>query len=670
MRRRRLLTTLSIKLNYPLAIESKLSSGRCRAHCRFKEKKTSPMPLLTLRKIKLGFGGPPLLDGVDLQIEPGERLCLVGRNGTGKSTLLHVLSGELVPDEGDVVRSQGLVVARLGQEVPMGVEADVFDVVAGGLGAQGALLTEYHEVSHRLATSGDEALLQRLESVQERLEAENGWQLNQRVETALSKLSLDGDAAFGELSGGLKRRVMLARALVSEPDLLLLDEPTNHLDIDAIKWLEEFLAGFSGTLLFITHDRAFLQRLATRIVELDRGQLTSWPGDYATYLCRKAEALEAEARQQANFDKKLAREEAWIRQGIKARRTRNEGRVRGLQELRKERQGRRERVGTARIQLDDAERSGKIVTEVDNVSHGYQGHTLIRDFTTTIFRGDRIGLIGPNGVGKTTLLKILLGELQPDQGQVKPGTRLEVAYFDQYRAQLDETATVIDNVGEGRDMVTVGGQSRHVMSYLQDFLFAPQRCRSPVSTLSGGERNRLLLAKLFLKPANVLVMDEPTNDLDVETLELLEERLYEFSGTLLLVSHDRAFLDNVVTSTLVFEGDGQIGEFVGGYEEWLRQRKTPRRVGKRSEPSVKARPAEPERPDARKLSYKEQRQLDALPQRIEELEGEIDAIHQEMAGSDFYRADSERIAEIKARLEALENELSTAYQRWESLESA
>ncbi|WP_303901367.1 ATP-binding cassette ATPase Uup [Thiohalomonas denitrificans] len=628
------------------------------------------MPLLTLRKIKLGFGGPPLLDGVDLQIEPGERLCLVGRNGTGKSTLLHVLSGELVPDEGDVVRSQGLVVARLGQEVPMGVEADVFDVVAGGLGAQGALLTEYHEVSHRLATSGDEALLQRLESVQERLEAENGWQLNQRVETALSKLSLDGDAAFGELSGGLKRRVMLARALVSEPDLLLLDEPTNHLDIDAIKWLEEFLAGFSGTLLFITHDRAFLQRLATRIVELDRGQLTSWPGDYATYLCRKAEALEAEARQQANFDKKLAREEAWIRQGIKARRTRNEGRVRGLQELRKERQGRRERVGTARIQLDDAERSGKIVTEVDNVSHGYQGHTLIRDFTTTIFRGDRIGLIGPNGVGKTTLLKILLGELQPDQGQVKPGTRLEVAYFDQYRAQLDETATVIDNVGEGRDMVTVGGQSRHVMSYLQDFLFAPQRCRSPVSTLSGGERNRLLLAKLFLKPANVLVMDEPTNDLDVETLELLEERLYEFSGTLLLVSHDRAFLDNVVTSTLVFEGDGQIGEFVGGYEEWLRQRKTPRRVGKRSEPSVKARPAEPERPDARKLSYKEQRQLDALPQRIEELEGEIDAIHQEMAGSDFYRADSERIAEIKARLEALENELSTAYQRWESLESA
>ncbi|SCZ50048.1 ATP-binding cassette ATPase Uup [Thiohalomonas denitrificans] len=628
------------------------------------------MPLLTLRKIKLGFGGPLLLDGVDLQIEPGERVCLVGRNGTGKSTLLHILSGELIPDEGDVVRSEGLVVARLGQEVPMGVDSDVFDVVAGGLGAQGALLTEYHEVSHRLAASGGEALLQRLQSVQERLEAEGGWQLNQRVETALSKLSLDGDAAFGELSGGLKRRVMLARALVTEPDLLLLDEPTNHLDIDAIRWLEEFLSGFSGALLFITHDRAFLQRLATRIVELDRGQLTSWPGDYATYLRRKSEALEAEARQQANFDKKLAREEAWIRQGIKARRTRNEGRVRGLQELRKERQGRRERVGTARIQLDDAERSGKIVTEVENVSHGYQGHTLIRDFTTTIFRGDRIGLIGPNGVGKTTLLKILLGELQPDQGQVKPGTRLEVAYFDQYRAQLDETATVIDNVGEGRDMVTVGGQSRHVMSYLQDFLFAPQRCRSPVSTLSGGERNRLLLAKLFLKPANVLVMDEPTNDLDVETLELLEERLYEFSGTLLLVSHDRAFLDNVVTSTLVFEGDGRIGEYVGGYEEWLRQRKTPKRVEKRPAPTAKPHPAGQEKTDSRKLSYKEQRQLDALPQRIEELEGQIDAIHHEMADPDFYRAPNQHIAETKARLEALEDELSDAYRQWESLESA
>ncbi len=627
------------------------------------------MSLLTLRNVKLGFGGPLLLDGVDLQIEPGERVCLVGRNGTGKSTLLHILSGELIPDDGEVVRRQGLVVARLGQEVPMDVEAEVFDVVAGGLGDHGALLKEYHEVSHRLASSGDEALLRRLENVQHRLEAEGGWQLNQRVETVLSRLSIGGDVAFGELSGGLKRRVMLARALVTEPDLLLLDEPTNHLDIDAITWLEEFLAGFSGALLFITHDRAFLQRLATRIVELDRGQLTSWPGDYTTYTRRKAEALEAEARQQANFDKKLAQEEAWIRQGIKARRTRNEGRVRGLQALRKERMARRERLGTARIQLDDAERSGKIVAEVENVTHGYQGRTLVRDFTTTLFRGDRIGLIGPNGVGKTTLLKILLGELKPDGGQVKLGTRLEVAYFDQYRAQLDETATVLDNVAEGREMVTIGGQSRHVMSYLQDFLFAPQRCRSPVASLSGGERNRLLLAKLFLKPANVLVMDEPTNDLDVETLELLEERLYDFSGTLLLVSHDRAFLDNVVTSTLVFEGDGRIGEYVGGYEDWLRQRKEPETVEKKPTTAAKPSGSRREKSDSRKLSYRDKRELDALPQRIEALENQIDAIQGEMAKPEFYQADGERIAEARARLEAMENELTDAYARWESLES-
>jgi len=628
------------------------------------------MALLTLRNVSLSFGGPPLLDGIDLQIEPGERLCLVGRNGTGKSTLMKLLNEELHADSGEVVRRQGLKVARLTQEVPADLRGEVFDVIAGGLGEQGALLAEYHHVSQQLA-DGDEKLLAKLERIQHELEACDGWQLNQRVEAVVSRLSLPAESEFADLSGGLKRRVLLARELVSEPDLLLLDEPTNHLDVAAIDWLEEFLLGWGGSLLFITHDRMFLQKLATRIIELDRGQLTSWPGDYETYLKRKAEALEAEAQQNALFDKRLAQEEAWIRQGIKARRTRNEGRVRALKAMREERRERRERTGKVKVEVTEAERSGKVVIEATNIGMAYEGRTLFHDFSTAIMRGDRIGILGPNGVGKTTLLQVLLGKLPPQQGKVKLGTNLEVAYFDQYRAQLDEEATVVDNVAEGSDKVTINGKDKHIMGYLQDFLFSPERARSPVRSLSGGERNRLLLAKLFTKPANLLVMDEPTNDLDVETLELLEELLLDYQGTLLLVSHDRAFLNNVVTSTIAFEGKGELHEYVGGYDDWLRQRRTPQ-----EQEAKKSAAAPPPKPKAEnksaakpvKLSYKDQRELDALPKRIDELEGEIEALHATMADPGFYQQDGAVIAETKEKLEKLEGELSVSFERWEALE--
>lgn len=627
------------------------------------------MALVTLRNIRLGFGGPALLDGVDLAVEPGERVCLIGRNGTGKSTLLKVLSGELQPDDGEVVCRQGANVARLVQEVPEDAPGTVFDVVAEGLGEVGSLLADYHEVSHRLA-AGEHGLLSQLERIQHQLESAGGWQLDQRVETVLSKLSLDGDAAFAGLSGGLKRRVTLARALVRQPDLLLLDEPTNHLDIDAIAWLEEFLAAYDGTLLFITHDRAFLRRLATRIVELDRGRLTSYPGNYDTYLRNKEAALAAEEHQNAEFDKALAREETWIRQGIKARRTRNEGRVRALKQMREQRKARRERLGEARLQLAEAERSGKLVVEARDVSFGYGDRPVIRHLSTTILRGDKVGIIGPNGAGKSTLLKLLLGQLEPDAGSIRFGTRLEVAYFDQHRSRLDPDATVLDTVAEGREQVDIGGRQRHVISYLQDFLFSPDRCRSPVRSLSGGERNRLLLARLFLQPANALVMDEPTNDLDVETLELLESLLVEYAGTLLLVSHDRAFLDNVVTSTLAFEGEGRVNDYVGGYEDWLRQRAAPPVTSKKaSKPADKPKPVAAEKPRTRKLSYKEQRELEALPGHIESLETEQAELQQRMADPAFYQQDREAIAEATSRLEALEQELAAAYGRWETLEA-
>jgi ATP-binding cassette subfamily F protein uup len=627
------------------------------------------MPLITLRNIQLSYGGPLLLDHLDLSIEAGERICLIGRNGEGKSTLMKLIADEVRADDGEREVQQGAVIRRLTQDVPTDTSGSVFEVVASGLGELGTLVKNYHEVSHQLAISGDEALLDKLARAQQELEAADGWQTEQRVETTISKLSLNPDINFASLSGGLKRRVLLARALVQEPDLLLLDEPTNHLDIESIDWLEEFLLGYKGTLLFVTHDRAFLRKLATRIIELDRGQLTSWPGDYDNYLRRKEEQLNAEEKANARFDKKLAQEEVWIRQGIKARRTRNEGRVRALKSMREQLKQRRSRQGTASMALQEAERSGKLITEAEHINYAWDGNPIIRDFSTTILRGDRIGIIGPNGVGKTTLIKVLLGELTPDSGTLKLGHRLEVAYFDQLRATLDENKTVADNVADGHEKVDINGTTKHIISYLQDFLFTPDRTRQPVRALSGGERNRLLLAKLFAKPSNVLVMDEPTNDLDIETLELLEDLLMEYKGTLLLVSHDRAFINNVVTSTLAFEEDGLIHEYVGDYDDWLRQR--PELTSKKQEASQETRQDKPSKAGTekpKKLSYKDQRELDQLPQKIETLETEVEELQEQMSQPDFYQQDSSQISEAQTRLEQLENELSVCYERWELLE--
>ncbi len=628
-------------------------------------------PLLTLRGVSLAYGHVPLLDGVDLAIEAGERLGLLGRNGTGKSTLLKVVAGIAEPDEGEIRRPDGLRIAMLEQDLPAGGEGSVFDVVAGGLAAVGERVRAYHHALRALEQAHTPANLQALERAQQALEAVDGWRLEQRVATVISRLGLPADRDMAALSGGLQRRVLLARALVSEPELLLLDEPTNHLDIDGIAWLEEFLLGFDGALLFITHDRAFLQRLATRILELDRGHPTSWPGDYANYLRRREERLHAEAKANERFDKRLQQEEVWIRQGIKARRTRNEGRVRALEQMRRERAARREQAGQARLALEAAERSGKLVAEVENATVRFGERAVIRDFSTRILRGDRIGIIGPNGAGKTTLIRLLLGELQPDRGQVRLGSKLQVAYFDQSRAQLDPEKTVLDNLNQGSDVVTVNGRQKHVISYLQDFLFAPERVRSPVRSLSGGERNRLLLARLFTRPANLLVMDEPTNDLDVETLELLEELLLDYPGTLLLVSHDRVFLDNVVTSTLVFEGDGRIGEHVGGYRDWQawkagQKPAAPAATAGKPEPKPAARPGRVS--PGRKRSYKEQRELEALPGRIEELEIRQGELQERVADPAFYKQDGEAIAATLAELERINQDLEAAYERWAELE--
>ena len=625
------------------------------------------MSLIHIRDLKLGFGGPPLLDGIDLRIEAGERICLVGRNGSGKSTLMNLIAGRLQPEDGLIERRQGLRVALLDQSVPELAGDTVFDVAARGLGDSGELLARYHHLSLVLAQQQDPALLAELERTQHALEAGHGWNAQQRVDSVLSRLGLPADSPFESLSGGLKRRTLLARALVEEPDLLLLDEPTNHLDIEAIEWLEEFLPGFGGTLLFVTHDRRFLQRLATRIVDLDRGRLTDWPGDYQGYLQRKQAWLDSEARQEAEFDKKLAREEAWIRQGIKARRTRNEGRVRALQQLREQRRARRTQAGSANFRKLEVERSGRLVIEAEDVSFGFGDRPLVREFSTTILRGDKIGIIGPNGVGKSTLINLLLGRLAPDSGHVRLGTKLDVAYFDQLRGQLSEDRSVIDNLADGRQQVTVNGRQRHVISYLQDFLFAPDRLHTPVRALSGGERNRLLLARLFSQPANLLVLDEPTNDLDIDTLELLEELLVNYEGTLLLVSHDRVFLDNVVTSTLVFEGDGHIGEYVGGYQDWLRQRQAPKTTKAVPTPREHKATQAPRR-QTRKPGYREQRELAALPARIEELEQRQVALHEAMADPDFYRRDGAEIAAAKEELEQVEQALEEAYRRWEELE--
>ncbi len=625
------------------------------------------MTLVSLQNVNVSFGGPLLLEGIDLSIDRGERVCLVGRNGAGKSTILRLLAGEVKRDTGKIVYQQGVRIALLAQEVPQDITGRVFDVVAAGLGEQGKLLAEYHTISSRLAREHSDILLAELESTQHKLEAAGSWQRELKIETILSRLKLPADAEFSELSGGLKRRVLLAKAIAGEPDLLLLDEPTNHLDIDSIAWLEEFLLEFSGTLLFVTHDRMLLRKLATRIIDLDRGRLTSWPGDYKTYIERKQATLDAEAAENAKFDKKLAAEEAWIRQGIKARRTRNEGRVRALKELRRIRSERREMSGPVKMQVQEAERTGKLVVEAENVSYGYNCSTIIRDFSTTIIRGDKVGVIGQNGAGKTTLLKILLGKLTPQQGDIKHGTKLEVAYLDQHRAQLDDEKTVQDNVANDSDYVTVNGSRRHVIGYLQDFLFTPERARSPVKVLSGGERNRLLLARIFTKPSNVLVLDEPTNDLDIETLDLLEELLMDYSGTVLLVSHDRAFLNNVATSTLVFEGEGRVNEYVGGYDDWLWQRNTAAAVEpvKTTEKKERFRPA---REKPRKLSFKELKELEALPRRIEALEEEQRQIHASMADPTFYRQSGDKVGAMKSRLEELAHALEEAYQRWEELE--
>jgi ATP-binding cassette subfamily F protein uup len=628
------------------------------------------VPLITLKKIQLSYGSAPLLDGVDLAIEKGERICLLGRNGAGKSTLMKVILGELTPDDGERVVAGGVKLARLIQEVPVGMVGSVFDVVADGIGELAGKLKAYHHISHQLAESGDEGLLDQLARAQHELEAADGWQLEQRVETVISRLELDTDSEFSQLSGGLKRRVLLAQALVTEPDLLLLDEPTNHLDIEAIDWIEAFLLNYPGAILFVTHDRAFLRRLATRILELDRGRLTDWPGDYANFLRRKAERLNAEVQANERFDKKLAQEEVWIRQGIKARRTRNEGRVRALKAMREERLQRREQAGQAKMQLSAGERSGKLVVEVEDISYAWQEKPVIRDLSTTIMRGDRVGIIGPNGSGKTTLLNLLLGKLQPDRGSVKLGTNLQVAYFDQLRGQLNEEESVQDNVGGGSDKVEIGGRSKHIIGYLQDFLFTPERARAPIKALSGGERNRLLLAKLFTKPANVLVLDEPTNDLDVETLELLEELLVDYDGTLLLVSHDREFLDNAVTSCLVFEGGGRVAEYVGGYSDWETARKRIKQPDKVvcAASKVKSSTGAPKK-KSEKLSYKDQQELDELPQRIEALETELDTLQTRMSDPELYRNQGDLVAQLQQQTTRLETELEQAYERWESLES-
>ena len=633
------------------------------------------MPLLTLDSVALAYGHLPLFEHASLQIDPGERIALIGRNGTGKSSLLKVIAGEVPPDAGAIWRAPGLRVSRLDQDVPLTGTRSVFDEIASGLGELGALVGRYHDAAVRVAeTSGaaHDRALEALGALQHELEERDGWSLEQKVELVVSRLALPADRPVGELSGGWRRRALLGKALVSQPDLLLLDEPTNHLDIDAIRWLEDYLQSFAGALLFVTHDRAFLANLATRIVELDRGTLTSWPGTYATYLQKKAAALENEVRDLARLDKKLAQEEAWLRQGVKARRTRNEGRVKALMELRATRAAHREQPGAVRMGLETSDASGKLVFEAKGVSKSLGGAFVIRDFSQRIVRGDRIGLIGPNGSGKTTLLRLLVGDLEPDAGTVKQGARLEIAYYDQQREQLDPDATVADSVNDGNTTVSPGGQPRHVIGYLADFLFPRERAASPVKSLSGGERNRLLLARLFAKPANVLVLDEPTNDLDIETLELLEELIGNFDGTVLLVSHDRAFLDNIVTSTLAFEGQGRVTEFVGGYEDYVRQRRTP--VAASASESI----PKPQLPTPKegtegaripkKLSYKESRELEALPSRIEALEAEIAALRAESESAEFYKAGAERIREVLARIGEAGKELESTLARWMELE--
>ncbi len=531
------------------------------------------MALIGLQDVSLAFSRTLLFDRINLQLEKGERMALLGRNGVGKTTLMKVLSGQLKVDDGIILQQKGIHVTHLPQEVPSGIKGNVFDLVLSGLGSRVKLLSDYHHVNHRLQTEYSDALMEELGYLQSEMDHHKAWETNSQVEQVIAQMKLDPESDFESLSGGQKKRALLAKALVLKPEVLLLDEPTNHLDIDSINWLEGFLKEYPGTVIFVTHDRTFMTHVATQILELDRGKLFNWKCDYPTFLKRKQEALDAEASQRAQFDKKLAQEEVWIRQGVKARRTRNEGRVRALEKMRAEKKAQRQQIGKVRMQAQEAERSGQLVSKAEHITHGYGGPPLIRDFSTHIMRGDKIGLIGPNGCGKTTLLRILLGKLQPEKGTVRLGTNLEISYYDQLREQLDEEKTVQENVSDSTETIMVNGRAKHIIGYLQDFLFLPERARTPVKVLSGGERNRLFLARLFTKPSNLLVMDEPTNDLDVETMELLEELLVEYSGTLLLVSHDRAFLNNVVTSTMVMEGEGVVREYPGGYDDWLSQRR-------------------------------------------------------------------------------------------------
>lgn len=642
------------------------------------------MAQLSLNNITFSYSHPPLLDGVTLHINRGERIGLVGRNGAGKSTLLKIIAGRLAPDDGTIGLDQDVIVAELTQEIPQGQSLSAFEVAAEGFGPAGAAVSEFRRLGQLMQDGTDLTSEQQAayDRASQQLADSELWTAGDQLDGLLQEMQLPPDAVFSDLSAGMKRRVLLAKAMIQQPDILLLDEPTNHLDIESILWLQNYLQRFEGTLIFVTHDREFLQDLANRIIEVDRGRLFDWTCDYQTFLRRRDELLAAEAIEEKHFDRKLAEEERWIRQGIKARRTRNEGRVRALKKMREERKQRRQKVGTARLQIQESEKSGRLVVKIEHVTHKFgSSPPLIRDFSTTIMRGDRVGIIGPNGIGKSTLLKILLGELQPSDGSVTLGTNLSIAYFDQLRDQLDPNKSARENVAEGNDFLEINGQRRHVMGYLQDFLFAPDRAQTRVEYLSGGERNRLLMAKLLAKPANLLVLDEPTNDLDVETLELLEETLPQFNGTILLVSHDRAFLNNVVTSTIAFEGDGVVREVDGGYDDYLRERLAreaetagsgPGNLQKTATaPPQTAAPAPAKTATkARKLSYKEQRELESLPTRIDELETRQSELHQQMASPDFFKRPGDEIATARKELETIETELAVCFSRWEELEDA
>jgi len=626
------------------------------------------MALISLQDVSLAFDGPLLFDEMTLQLEKGERVALLGRNGVGKTTLMKVMSGEIKVDKGSVIYQKGMKITHLSQEVPSNITGSVFDIVLSGLGGRVKLLSDYHHVSHRLQTEYSEQLMKQLGDLQSEMDHSNGWETARQVEEVIAEMKLDSESNFEELSGGQKRRTLLGKALVMKPEILLLDEPTNHLDIEAIDWLETFLKAYPGTVIFVTHDRMFMQHLATKIVELDRGKLYSWSCDYQTFLERKELAIHAEASERERFEKKLAEEEIWVRQGIKARRTRNEGRVKALERMREAKRAQRQTIGKVRMKVQETDLSGERVIKVDHLNHHYGDLCLIRNFSTKIVRGDKIGVIGPNGSGKTTLLRLLLGKIPPQKGTVHLGTNLEISYYDQLRELLDEDKTVAQNVCETGDILTINGKSKHVLGYLQDFLFSPSRARTPVRVLSGGERNRLFLARLFTKPSNLLVMDEPTNDLDVETLELLEELLVVYSGTLLLVSHDRAFLNNVVTSTMVLEGNGVIGEYPGGYDDWLSQRKIAHPL-EQMEDVEKIKELKKER--VRKpgsLSFKEKRELEGLPEKIEKLEADQAERINIMGDREFYKKDPKEIADIKLKLQETAENLLEAYKRWEFLD--